>query len=101
MNPSDHPRDQQGPGGESHADPVLARRHRIGRMARASQRVGYVLFAVALPGFFVSLITGSPPILVTVVAWSLILACGVLAPEMVIAYTVKAADRADREGAWR
>lgn len=82
-------------------DPVLARRQKIGRVAKVVQRVGYAFFAVAIVAFFVSLATGSPPFLVRVTTWSLVLACVVLGPAMVMAYTVKAADRADREEDWR
>lgn len=86
---------------EETTDPVLARRQQIERLAKLAQRVGYALFGIALVMFFVSLVTGSPSIVVLIITWSLILGCVVLAPAMVIGYTVKAADRADREDDWR
>lgn len=90
-----------GPGPTPPADPVLVRRQQIERYAKLAQRVGYSLFGVALVAFFVSLITGSPSVVVAIITWSLILGCIVLAPSMVISYTVKAADRADRDDDWR
>jgi len=89
------------PGSQSPTDPVVARRHQIERLAKLAQRVGYVLFATAVLAFFVSLVSGSPPVVVSVTTWSLILGCAVLAPAMVAGYMVKAADRADREDDWR
>ncbi|MBI2705233.1 MAG: hypothetical protein HYX32_08105 [Actinobacteria bacterium] len=82
-------------------DPVLARRQLIDRYAKLAQRVGYALLGVAIVVFFIALATGFPSPLVVVITWTLVAGSVVLAPAMVIGYTVKAADRADREDDWR
>lgn len=89
-----------GPADEAWVDPVIAKRRQIERLTQLGQRVGYGLFGLALVFFFVSLATNASWA-ITVVVWSLIAGCIVLAPSIVISFTVRAADRADREGDWR
>jgi hypothetical protein len=81
-------------------DPVLAKRRRIGNLTRTGQRIGYTLYLLATVGFFVGLATGYASWLVTMIIASLLVGSVVLAPAIVFAYAVKAADRADRNDDW-
>jgi hypothetical protein len=78
-------------------DPVLVRRRQIQRWAELGQRVGYLLFGVAVVLFVAAMLTGLPGALVTGVVVALVLGSVVLAPAIVVGYGVKAADREDRE----
>jgi hypothetical protein len=79
------------------ADPVLARRRRIARLADGARRGGYLLFLVAVVAFFVGLALDFPPATITIVVASLVVGSVLLAPAIVLGYAVKAADREDRE----
>lgn len=81
-------------------DPVLVRRARWARLTAVGQRIGYALFAFALVAFFVGLVVGWGSGITTVTVACLVVGSAVLAPSIVFAYAVKAADRADREGDW-
>lgn len=80
-------------------DPVLAQRARMARLASLGQRIGYLLFGLALAAFFVGLATG----FAGWTTWTVMIALGlgslVLAPAIVLGYAVKAAAREDRERA--
>jgi hypothetical protein len=78
-------------------DPVLARRARVKRLVTVGQRVGYALFGVAVVAFFVGFVAGFTDTVVTVIEVSLLIGSIVLAPAIVFAYGVKAAEREDRE----
>jgi hypothetical protein len=78
-------------------DPVLARRHRISRMADLGQRIGYGLYGVAIVAFFVAFFTDFRPGWVTVIVASMLIGSAFLAPAIVAGYAVKAAEREDRE----
>ena len=78
-------------------DPVRVQRRKIQRLAEIGQRVGYGLFAIALIGFFVALITGFASGWVTLIVACLIAGSIFLAPAIVAGYAVKAAEREDRE----
>ncbi len=81
-------------------DPVIEQRRRIAAYTQLGQRIGYLLYLLAAIGFFVGLATGYSSWLVTAI-WALLIAGSVvLAPAIVLAYAVKAADRADRENDW-
>ncbi len=80
------------------ADPVLARRARIGRLVALGQRVGYSLWLVAIVVFVVGAVTTFRPAMVTVVIGCLAAGSALLAPSIVISYGVRAADREDRGG---
>jgi hypothetical protein len=82
---------------EPDADPVLARRARIGRLVAVGQRVGYSLWLVAIVVFVVGAVTGFRPVMVTVVIGCLAAGSALLAPSIVISYGVRAADREDRK----
>jgi hypothetical protein len=78
-------------------DPVLVQRARIARGVAVAQRVGYTLFAVSMIAVIAAVATDLPGWLVAIATWSLLGGCAVLAPAIIVAYTVKAADREDRE----
>lgn len=71
----------------------------MARLASLGQRVGYLLFGIALAAFFVGLGTGFGDWTVWLVLAALGLGSLVLAPAIVLGYAVKAAAREDRERA--
>lgn len=80
-------------------DPVLAKRARISRLSELGQRLGYLLFGVAIVVFLVGFSIGYTDALVTVIVAALVVGSLVLAPAIVFGYGVRAADREDRERA--
>lgn len=82
--------------GDAPHDPVRQRRSQFGRWARAGKRAGYGLFALAMVAFAIGAATRFTPAIVAVVVASMAAGSVVLAPSIVIAYGVKAADREDR-----
>lgn len=78
-------------------DPILERRERVRRMARAAQRAGYLLFGATIVVFFVALATDLPSALVTTATALLIAGCVVLAPAILLAYAVRGAEREEEE----
>ena len=79
-------------------DPVLARRVRLARLAELGQRIGYGLIAVAVIGFVVGLVVGFENRLVTTVVTLALAATTVtLLPAIVLGFSVKAAEREDRQ----
>ena len=74
-------------------DPVLVRRAQIARLAALGQYIGYALFGVAIVLFIAGYVTEYSSVLVTLIVMCLIAGSAVLAPEIVAAYGVKAADR--------
>lgn len=79
-----------------HDDPIVARRQRIGRWASLGQRLGYLLFGCAVVLFLVAMGTNLPRGLLTAVVVSLAVGSALLAPSIVVAYGVRAAEREDR-----
>lgn len=78
-------------------DPVLVRRAQIAGWIKRAQRVGYLLFAVATVAVVAAVTTDLPGWLLAVATWSLLGGCFVLGPAIIAGYTVKAAEREDRE----
>ncbi len=78
-------------------DPVRARRQRISSLVLIANRVGYLLYAVAIALFVMAFAFGFNGILVTLVTISLVVGSILLAPAIVLGYAVKAAERDDRE----
>ncbi len=79
-------------------DPVLARRAAMARMAALGQRVGYGLIAVAVVGFVVGLVVGFENRVVAVVVGGALAATTItLLPAIILGFSVKAAEREDRE----
>lgn len=77
-------------------DPVLARRERIRTLTELGQRIGYSCFALAVVLFVIAFITQFPSWMVTVIIAAMVVGSLVLAPSIVFAYGVKAADAEDR-----
>lgn len=82
---------------EPSSDPVRVRRAQMARLASIGQRVGYLLFAVALVAFFVGLATTYSGGLVLLIELCLLIGSVFLAPAIVVGYAVKAAERDDLE----
>lgn len=77
-------------------DPVAARRARFGRWAKAGKRTGYSLFGVAIVAFGFGAVADFTPAIVAVVVTAMATGSVVLAPSIVVAYGVSAADRDER-----
>jgi hypothetical protein len=97
--PTPTPADPPAPGTAATTDPVLVRRRQIARWADLGQRVGYLLFGVAIVLFVVAATTDLPSAIVTSIIVTMVLGSLVLAPAIVVGYGVRAADREDRERA--
>lgn len=78
-------------------DPVRVRRARWARWAATGKRVGYGLILVAVIAFVVGAVAGFGTVVTTTVTAALIGSTVTLAPGIVIAYAVRAAEREDRE----
>jgi ABC-type thiamin/hydroxymethylpyrimidine transport system permease subunit len=81
----------------SPTDPVRARRQRISSLVLIANRIGYMLYALAIALFVMAFAFGFNGVLVTLVTISLVLGSILLAPAIVLGYAVKAAEREDRE----
>jgi hypothetical protein len=79
-------------------DPVLVRRARFAKAAQLGQRIGYILFAAAMVLFIIGFAVGLTPAMVTAIVICLIVGSAVLAPAIVIAYAVRAAEKDEAEG---
>lgn len=75
---------------------MLVRRAQMGRLARTGKRVGYSLWLVAILTFILGMATTLRPAMTTVIVGCLAVGSALLAPSIVIAYGVRAADREDR-----
>lgn len=91
-NPQRSPNDTPG----SPGDPVLARRELYRRLSDLGQRIGYSCFALAVVMFVIAYFVQFPAWMVTVIVASMALGSVVLAPAIVFAYGVKAADADDK-----
>lgn len=80
----------------SAVDPVLQRRELYRRLSDMGQRIGYICFGLAVVLFVVAFILQFPSWLVTVIIASMVIGSIVLAPAIVFAYGVKAADAEDK-----
>jgi len=78
-------------------DPVRMRRAQIARAASLAQRVGYLLFGIAVVIFFVGFFAGFTGTLVTAIVLLMVFGSALLAPAIVAGYAVKAAERDDLE----
>ena len=81
----------------SSEDPVLVRRAKVRRVASMGQRVGFAIYGIDAVLFFVALAVGFEGWLATAVTVGLIAGSVVLLPSILLAYSVRAADRDDRE----
>ena len=78
-------------------DPVRAQRERIAHLNLLANRIGYLLWAVAIACFVMAFAFGFKGPLVTAVIVLLVAGSILLAPSIIIGYAVKAAERDDRE----
>jgi len=78
-------------------DPVRMRRAQIARAASLAQRIGYLLFGIAVVIFFVGFFAGFTGVLVTAIVVLMAIGSALLAPAIVAGYAVKAAERDDLE----
>lgn len=77
-------------------DPVLERRELYRKLSELGQRIGYTCFGLAVVLFVIAFIVQFPSWLVTVIIASMVIGSIVLAPSIVFAYGVKAADAEDK-----
>ena len=78
-------------------DPVRSRRQKISRINNAANRLGYLLWAIAMVCFVTAFIVGFKGLLVDMVIACIIAGSILLAPSIIIGYAVKAAERDDLE----
>ncbi|MEN9804138.1 MAG: hypothetical protein RIS41_985 [Actinomycetota bacterium] len=78
-------------------DPVREKRQRIAHLTLIANRVGYLLFAVAIALFVMAFVLGFKGPMVTAITVCLVVGSILLAPAIVLGYAVKAAERDDRE----
>lgn len=78
-------------------DPVRARRKQIAHWTLIANRVGYLLFALAIALFVIAFAIGFSSTMSTLVITSMVIGSILLAPAIVLGYAVKAAEREDRE----
>ena len=81
----------------SQPDPVRVRRQQVAKWTLIANRVGYLLFGVAIAVFFIGFAIGFTGALVAIVVGTMIVGSLLLAPAIVLGYAVKAAEREDRE----
>ena len=82
---------------EAVTDPVLVRRAHIARLVGWGQRLGYLLFGIAVVAFVTGWIVDFTSGLVTAIVACMVVGSIVLAPAIVFGYGVKAAERDDLE----
>jgi hypothetical protein len=78
-------------------DPIRARRAKVAHLNLLANRIGYLLWAVAMSCFVMAFVLGFKGPLVTIVAICIIAGSVLLAPSIIIGYAVKAAERDDNE----
>jgi hypothetical protein len=78
-------------------DAILATRAKALRLATLGQRIGYLLYGVAIVAFLVGLATDFSSAVATIATIGVIAGSVVLAPAIIAAYSVKAAVRDDLE----
>lgn len=78
-------------------DPVRERRARIARLTLVANRIGYLLYALAIALFVMAFVLGFSGPMVVIVTVCLVVGSVLLAPAIVLGYAVKAAERDDRE----
>ena len=78
-------------------DPVRARRLVVAKWTKLANRVGYLLFLVAIVTFVLGFFLGFSAAVASIVTVSMVIGSILLAPALVLGYAVKAAERDDRE----
>lgn len=82
---------------EADHDPVRVRRAKIARWTLLANRIGYLLFAVAIALFVMAFAFGFKGPIVTAITVCMVVGSILLAPAIVLGYAVKAAERDDRD----
>jgi hypothetical protein len=77
-------------------DPVRARRAQIAHWTLLANRVGFLLFGVAVALFIAAFVVGFTGPLVAAIIGALVLGSLLLAPAIILGYAVKAAEKDDR-----
>ena len=77
-------------------DPIRARRAQVARWALLANRIGYLLFGLAVALFVVAFLVGFTGPLVTAIVAAMVVGSLLLAPAIVLGYAVKAAEKEDR-----
>ncbi len=78
-------------------DPILVQRAKALRIANLGQRIGYLLYAMAIVVFMIGLMTDFNGLVSAIVTFGVIAGSVVLAPAILGGYAVKAAVRDDLE----
>ena len=78
-------------------DPILVQRAKALRIATVGQRIGYLLYAIAIVVFLIGLATTFDDRVSAIVTFCVIAGSVVLAPAILAGYAVKAAVRDDLE----
>jgi len=78
-------------------DPVRARRAQIARWSLLANRIGYLLFGLAIALFVIAFAISFNGTMVALITICLVVGSILLAPSIVIGYAVKAAEKEDRE----
>lgn len=78
-------------------DPVRAKRRKIAKYSLIANRIGYLLWAVAMATFVLGFAFGFTTVVSTVTITCLVVGMFLLAPTIILGYAVKAAERDDRE----
>ncbi|MBI4885130.1 MAG: hypothetical protein HY826_13865 [Actinobacteria bacterium] len=78
-------------------DPVRARRRRIAKFTQLANRVGYLLWGVAIATFVIGFVGSFSDTISTIVIATLLAGSVLLAPAIILGYAIKAAEREDRE----
>ncbi|HEX9260544.1 MAG TPA: hypothetical protein VF855_13475 [Acidimicrobiales bacterium] len=78
-------------------DPVRARRAQVAKWSLLANRIGYLLFGVAMAVFIIGFAVGFTGPVVALVVTCMVVGSLLLAPSIVLGYAVKAAEREDRE----
>ena len=78
-------------------DPILIQRAKAQRLATLGQRIGYLLYGIAIVVFMIGLLTDFNGTVSAIVTFGVIAGSVVLAPAILYGYAVKAAVRDDLE----
>ena len=81
----------------SEPDPVLVQRAKVSRLANLGQRIGYLLYGIAIIVFLIGLFTGFNATVSAIATVGIVAGSIVLAPAIITGYAVKAAIRDDLE----
>lgn len=76
---------------------MRARRAQIARWSLLANRIGYLLFGLAIALFVIAFAISFNGTMVTLITICLVVGSILLAPSIVLGYAVKAAEREDRE----